>query len=92
MNVKDLIELLKQYPEDMEVWSTWDESGEFFPKKEECIRKVEISYVDKNDSMCRDKPEWISNDNLTEDYENDDKSIKIKKDVVLESKKVLLIT
>ena len=89
MNVKDLIELLKQYPEDMEVWSTWDESGEFFPKKEKCIREVTVYYVDKNESMYREKREWIGDSTfIGEDCD----AVKVKKDVVLDSKKVLLVT
>ena len=31
MTVKDLIEHLKTLPQGMEVWQTWDESGEYWP-------------------------------------------------------------
>lgn len=29
--IKDVIEHLKTMPQDMEVWETWDESGEYWP-------------------------------------------------------------
>lgn len=29
--VKDVIEYLKTFPSDMEVWKVWDESGEYSP-------------------------------------------------------------
>ena len=31
MTIKDVIEHLQTMPHDMEVWVTWDESGEYWP-------------------------------------------------------------
>lgn len=31
--VQDVIDCLKTFPPDMEVWVTWDESGEYWPAK-----------------------------------------------------------
>jgi hypothetical protein len=34
MTIKDVIEHLQTMPPDMEVWVTWDESGEYWPATE----------------------------------------------------------
>ena len=34
MTIKDVIEHLQTMPQDMEVWVTWDESGEYWPATE----------------------------------------------------------
>ena len=31
MTVRDVIVHLSKFPQDMEVWITWDESGEYWP-------------------------------------------------------------
>ena len=31
MTIAEMIEYLKTYPQSMEVWKTWDESGECWP-------------------------------------------------------------
>jgi hypothetical protein len=34
ITVKDIIEHLRQFPPDMEVWETWDESGQYWSATE----------------------------------------------------------
>ena len=34
MTIRDVIEHLQTMPPDMEVWVTWDESGEYWPATE----------------------------------------------------------
>ena len=43
LTVKDVIERLQKLPPDMEVWGTWDESGECFPLNEKAFVPTEYS-------------------------------------------------
>ena len=57
--VKDLIEHLQTLPQDMEVWGTWDESGEAWLMScaADCVR---VSYVCKHKTRLTRKglPWW----------------------------------
>lgn len=39
LTVKDILEKLQKLPPDMEVWSTWDESGESTPVTEKAFEQ-----------------------------------------------------
>ena len=43
ITVKDVIERLQKLPPDMEVWNTWDESGESFPISQKAFESSEYS-------------------------------------------------
>ena len=45
LTVGDIIEHLKKFPSSMEVWTTWDESGEYFPMVNPHGRKDHVALV-----------------------------------------------
>jgi hypothetical protein len=53
MTIKDVIEHLKTMPPDMEVWETWDESGEYWPVTEHQGRVDFVMRITR-----RGKPRW----------------------------------
>jgi hypothetical protein len=42
MTVADIIKHLQTFPPDMEVWTTWDESGEYWPAE---VPQGRVDYV-----------------------------------------------
>ena len=46
MNVKELVEILKEYPEDMEVWTLCSGYGNAFPAPREAVKlSMEREYI-----------------------------------------------
>jgi hypothetical protein len=53
MTIKDVIEHLKTMPPDMEVWVTWDESGEYWPATEPQGRVEWVHQETRTDGRMR---------------------------------------
>jgi hypothetical protein len=51
MTVADMIKHLKTIPPDMEVWITWDESGEYWPADKPQCRVDWVEQVERRGKM-----------------------------------------
>jgi len=53
MTIADVIAHLKTMPQDMEVWRTWDESGEYWPATEPQGRVDWVQQETRKDGRIR---------------------------------------
>jgi len=53
ITVADMIKHLQTFPPDMEVWTTWDESGEYWPAAEPQGRIDRVNQVMRRNGKTR---------------------------------------